>query len=549
MKTTFFLICLLSFPLLGQRNNLQYQEPQCIALENGLPRQQWFYQHSQWPYVYNIGLRNEMSSFGGDPIMLFDSNQKIYQSDTYKWEYGTESDGSKIYMRTTSINQYENEASFTSTNKVASKKILIEGRQLYMTDFKIDPNNNVIIIGSVFGGAYFSKNSNLYPQQYVSTGSGQYSREYTFIAKYNANFELVDIKLTSPSFQFSSPTALEIDQNGNYFVGFNIKYQRVDPLLPQPIINSSEILKFNSNLTFLSSKTLVGTISDISLDNLGGVYITGSIYAGSGNWNIILNKYNENFELVWKKEIGSSGNDYGKRVISLNGFVHLIGEFSGTINLGSAKSPKPMTSVGGTNICLARYLLSGEYESSTQIGGQKSVTFRDAAVDESSLYKSIYITGDFTSNLTKPQTLNWKGKNDAFIARFNNQMSCDLLGSIGTSDEQSASKILISKTGGVYLTLLSDKSFDLNIDPKVDQPYTFTPLSTGFGNGYFWKGFLVKFQCLKCSEMPIPSIQTDNSLCVTGYENLYVSTGNYLPEYVWSTGSTSSSIFITTPGN
>jgi hypothetical protein len=90
------------------------------------------------------------------------------------------------------------------------------------------------------------------------------------------------------------------------------------------------------------------TIYDICSDAQGNIYVTGAVSPGAtingqpltilGSRDVLIAKYNDGGQLIWKKTAGTAFpvENVGKRIITDNaGHLYVCGCLSGTVQFGS----------------------------------------------------------------------------------------------------------------------------------------------------------------------------------------------------------------------
>jgi len=161
----------------------------------------------------------------------------------------------------------------------------------------------------------------------------------------------------------------------------------------------------------------------LAADGSGNTIITGA-FAGSmdfgggllisvGGSDIVIAKYDANGAHLWSRRLGSLGNDYGVDVAvdGAGGFA-VTGLFSGAVNFGGAT----LTSVGATDVFLAKYNADGVHQWSRRMGG---TNFDDVAGVAVNAAGDVAIHGElFTSANYGGQTLTSVGSTDVYVAKY-----------------------------------------------------------------------------------------------------------------------------------
>ena len=233
------------------------------------------------------------------------------------------------------------------------------------------------------------------------------------------------------------------------------------------VYNGSEWLLISASssqdlMMAISLKAL--NISDIKIDNLNNIYITGycigpvnfggigiSPYPGSSD--AFIGKFNCNGDILWLKRAGGAadtgavGSELG---IDVLGNIIMVGYFSNTINFNnpSSFSNNVITTAGGTDNFIAKYTSTGDLLWIKRSGG----IYSDQAYSVTSdLFGNLYCTGYFTetANFNTPSSFGTNeivsaGGYDIFIAKYN----------------QNGEIIFFKRAGGT--------GFDLGASIKVD---------------------------------------------------------------------------------
>jgi uncharacterized membrane protein (UPF0136 family) len=176
----------------------------------------------------------------------------------------------------------------------------------------------------------------------------------------------------------------------------------------------------------------------LSLDVSGNVVVTGYFSetvdfdpgVGTSNlsspspWdsNIFLAKYDASGNYLWANSMGGTNNDQGLS-LSLDGSSNVLvtGYFEGTADFNpSPTGPASLTSVGQSDVFLAKYDANGNYLWANRMGGLSQDQGLSLALDGNN---NVLITGyffgqaQFEPGSTTP-TLTGTGSNDIFLAKY-----------------------------------------------------------------------------------------------------------------------------------
>ena len=197
------------------------------------------------------------------------------------------------------------------------------------------------------------------------------------------------------------------------------------------------LVKFDKNGSVLWAKSVVGNGDDVAqyvtTDILGNVYITGSFSSPTLNfgtttltntsfYDLFLAKYDASGTLIWAKNPIGSSNNFANAVTTDNsGNVLITGFFAGATFTFDTTT---LTSVGGSDIFLAKYNSSGDFIWAKGMGGGSN-DFATSVITDAS--KNIYITGYFESpNITFGATTLTNvadSSSDIFLAKYSSTTS------------------------------------------------------------------------------------------------------------------------------
>jgi hypothetical protein len=175
----------------------------------------------------------------------------------------------------------------------------------------------------------------------------------------------------------------------------------------------------------------------------GSVDFGGGSLTSAGSYDLFLAKFSSAGVHQWSHLYGdaSSQNGVAVRVNDLTGEVRLVGQFSGTIDLGGG----PLVSTGLNDICLARLTATGAHVWSRRFGGTQSTYPRGIDVTPEGI---IAMTGFFdgTSDLGGGP-LTSAGNMDIFIATYDDDGNHVTSQRFGDADNQVAQGIAFDPDG------------------------------------------------------------------------------------------------------
>jgi hypothetical protein len=232
-----------------------------------------------------------------------------------------------------------------------------------------------------------------------------------FISKYNAS----GTRLWSVLFgaaEVDEPFGITCDNDGNVFVtGWTDGSIEGNPYLG----NGDNVLaKYDANGNRLWLRVW-GTVNkdtgySVACDASGNVYVsgysTGSLYGSpAGNRDYFLAKFDPDGNLLWGKQVGTSGHDQGwGNAVDPAGNVYVSGETGGPLD-GNAYQ-------GGLDIFLSKYNPAGTRLWTVQLGTSGDDWADGMAVATNG---QVYLAGTTTGNLDGNTN---QGLDDAFIMKF-----------------------------------------------------------------------------------------------------------------------------------
>lgn len=219
------------------------------------------------------------------------------------------------------------------------------------------------------------------------------------------------------------------------------------------------------------AKSFGGTNSDagnaISVDNAANVFVIGNFYGGgdfdpgtgvtnltsNGQTDIFIAKFNASGDQLWAKAIGGSAYDYGNGVATDNaGNVYITGNFSGTVDFDPGTGVTNLTSLGQSDIFIAKLDASGDLVWAKNIGGVSSSDALSMSIDKTG---DLFVTGAFsgtvdfdpnagTSNVTS------NGSQDVYVAKLNSNGDLIWAKNLGGSGYDQARAISVDTFGNAY---------------------------------------------------------------------------------------------------
>lgn len=121
---------------------------------------------------------------------------------------------------------------------------------------------------------------------------------------------------------------------------------------------------------------------DIEVDSEGFAYVCGSFegnplfgatnsgFNSNGDADAYLAKFSPSGDLVWAKQFGDTEADAARGLaISDDGFVYVVGEFEGIMEVNTGNGNETLASAGNRDAFIIKYDLNGNYIWSVAIGG------------------------------------------------------------------------------------------------------------------------------------------------------------------------------------
>lgn len=192
---------------------------------------------------------------------------------------------------------------------------------------------------------------------------------------------------------------------------------------------------------FKQTNTGIGgdiTISKSTKDSSGNLYYVGTFsqtadfdpsvntanLTAIGAKDTFIAKFDANGNYLWAKAIGGSGAAIAGNIAIGGSFFYLTGNYSGTVDFDPSANVANLTSVGDTDIFLARYDLNGFYVLSKRIGGSGADVANDIKFSNNQIVITGYFSGtvDFDPSANKYELIS-KGYKQCFLAKYSNSLA------------------------------------------------------------------------------------------------------------------------------
>lgn len=298
-------------------------------------------------------------------------------------------------------------------------------------------------------GSYDESNSvavdnlgNVFISGYITDNFGNPSWADAFLTKYSSSGNLLWTRqLATVHYNWSFSVA--VDGYGNTYISGDTN----DSLGGPDGRNSDTFLaKYNPEGNLLWTKQLGTTTVDyswsVAVDISGNAYISGDTSGNLGGTNAgsedaFLAKYNPDGNLLWTRQLGTSGWDRSYSVVvDTSGNAYISGNTDG--NLGG-------TSAGIDDAFLAKYDPSGNRLWAKQLGTTTHDNSRSVAVDN---FGNAYISGSTMGDLGGTNTGNF----DAYLAKYDTTGKLLWTEQLGTNADDYSNSIVVDSFGNIYIS-------------------------------------------------------------------------------------------------
>ncbi len=206
----------------------------------------------------------------------------------------------------------------------------------------------------------------------------------------------------------------------------------------------------------------------VTTDEFGNIYMTGNFCCRKANFgdtiltpvgarDIFIAKYFPDGSLVWARQAGGPGDDYGHSIaVDGLGNIYVTGIFDSTANFGGVS----LTSMGGEDIFIAKYSSDGNIQWVKQAGGTSD---DDGASIFTDISGDIYLTGYFSGRSAnfESTTLFDSGVSNMFIAKYHPDGTLAWVKSIPDTSQGAGYGITADTIGNIYVTgVFTNAKFD-----------------------------------------------------------------------------------------
>ncbi|MDH3216079.1 MAG: hypothetical protein OEN01_07280 [Candidatus Krumholzibacteria bacterium] len=199
-------------------------------------------------------------------------------------------------------------------------------------------------------------------------------------------------------------------------------------------------------------------VGGIAVDATGNVIVTGYFdgtvdfgggpLVSAGNFDIYIAKFNASGAHLWSQRFGDTSDQYGAALATDNaGNVILAGYFAGTVSFDGG--PNPLVSVGGLDICVAKFNASGVPQWSQRFGEASDQYARAVAVAATG---NIVVTGRFRDKVDfGGGILTSAGQDDVYLAGFDASGAHLWSQRFGDVFDEAAAGVSVDASGNVIL--------------------------------------------------------------------------------------------------
>ncbi len=274
---------------------------------------------------------------------------------------------------------------------------------------------------------------------------------------------------------------MKLDALGNvYIVGsFNGQANQMVDFDPGPNIVELDsigsldifIQKLNPQGSFVWAKSIGSNMYDdglsLALDSDGNVYTTGffegtadfnpgmeiSNLTSNGNSDVFIQKWDNDGNFIWAKNIGFSGYDEAYSLTLDNQKnIYITGYFEETVDFDPGPETFTLNSEGETDIFVQKLDPDGNFLWAKSMG---STNYEEGSFITLDTYGNVYTTGYFEGNVdfdAGAVTLSSLGGTDIFIQKMDNDGNFEWAKSIGSSSNEESYSITTDSQGNVYTT-------------------------------------------------------------------------------------------------
>lgn len=171
--------------------------------------------------------------------------------------------------------------------------------------------------------------------------------------------------------------------------------------------------------------------------------------------DIFFAKYSKNGALIWAKQIGGGGYDYGKAIgVDAAGNVYITGSFENTVDFDPSAGVVNLIAAGGKDTYLAKYTPNGNYVWAEKTGSGGYDESNSLWVNSAGVVTIAGYFGGVVDFDPSPATVSYDAgsSSDPFFARYATDGSLVWAKDISGNGESSAEHVFVDSTGNIYLS-------------------------------------------------------------------------------------------------
>lgn len=269
------------------------------------------------------------------------------------------------------------------------------------------------------------------------------------------------------------------------------------------------LIKFDPSGNFVWARAFGGSEDDevaaLSLDRDGNILLTMlyqatidanpspdliAFHQSVGGKDIAFLKLNSAGNYIYSKSIGGTlddGVDGVATVFDSAGNLVIAGTFRGTADIDPGTAPADFTSLGESDIFIARYTPAGALYAARQLGGTRALTLTQDSlgIDESD---NIFLTGTFRGVVDVDLTFGVRNLSsqqnsaDVFVASYTRNDVLRWSFSIGGLGTESGNSLSVDRNG--ILTLAGAFQGSMDVDPGSNVTALIARASNGGTDGF-----------------------------------------------------------------
>lgn len=336
--------------------------------------------------------------------------------------------------------------------------------------------------GNAYVSGYFSGSVDLFPGAGISNFTSAGGNDI-FFAKYDASGNYVYAKSVGGT-GMDRAYSIATDANGKVYVtGIFRNSVDFDPGAGTATLNGPTsvsncfIAAYDASGNYSYAGSLGGYTNTsfqeenmgMVVDNTGNVYVTGyfngsvdfdpgagtAVLTSAGSNDIYFAKYSADGNLIYAKTMGGSSGDVGNSIaVDASNNVYVTGTFQGTVDFDPGGGIANLTSIGSSDLFIAKYDENGNYEYAFQLGGSGTAAGFTVKSDD---FGNIYVGGYFTGTIDADPALavvnlTSAGSNDFFVAKYDSFGNYVFAKRIGNAGIDVLTGLAIDGLGNVYTT-------------------------------------------------------------------------------------------------